>query len=66
MTLTQRIKDKFGSLKHFSKIAEINCDSLSVIIHGTAKSQRCVDALIKHGFIKDATELKQYKEKEVA
>lgn len=61
MTLTKRIKDQFGSLKHFCKVAKINPQSLSVIIYGNAKSQPCVDALIKYGFIKSASDLPQYK-----
>lgn len=61
MTLTERIKDQFGSLKHFCKVAGINPQSLSVIIYGNAKSQPCVDALIEYGFIESASDLPQYK-----
>jgi|GEM_PF-5056707 len=60
MNLTAKIKDEFGTLKHFSKIAGINVESLSVIIYGNAKSKPVVDALIKYGFISKASDLKQY------
>ena len=63
MTLTERIKNEFGSLKHFCKVANINVNSLSVIIAGGAKSQPCVDALIEHGFIDSIDDLPKFQPK---
>lgn len=60
MKLTDKIKEQHGSLNHFCKIAGINARSLSVIIAGGAKSQPCVDALIKYGFINSINDLPQY------
>ena len=63
MTITERIKEKYGSLKRFSKIAGINVNSLSVVLAGGGKSSPCVQALIEHGIIKSDAELPKIKQK---
>ena len=65
MTLTQLIKEEFGTLKRFCKIAGISADSLSVIMVSDAKSQPCIDALIKYGFIESAEYFPQYRTNKV-
>lgn len=63
MKITERIKDQYGSLKHFSKVAGINVNSLSVVLAGGGKSSHCVNALIEHGIIKSTSELPKFKSK---
>ncbi len=59
MTISKQIKERFGTLKHFAKVAGINPDSLSVILCGGGKSTPCTAALIKYGFIKSEEDLKK-------
>ena len=57
MTVSEQIKDQFGTLKHFAKVAKINHGSLRVVLAGKAKSKPCTDALIKYGFITSPDDL---------
>lgn len=59
MTISKQIKEQFGTLKHFAKVAGINPKSLSVVLCDGGKSKPCTDALIKYGFIQSERELKK-------
>ncbi len=61
MTITNKIKNEYGTVKHFCKIKGISYRSMYEIMQGVNKSKACVDALLEHKFIKDITELPQYR-----
>lgn len=60
--ISLKIRERFGTVKHFCKLNGCNPGSLKVVLQGDSKSQAVVDALLKNGFIKHASDLPQYKE----
>lgn len=66
MTITEKIREDWGTMKHFCKKNDVPYESLRVMLGGIQKSQQCVDALISHGYITKASDLPQYKSKKAA
>lgn len=66
MTLTERIRQDWGTGTHFCRKHGLNYGSFALVIGGHRKSQKCVDALIAHGYIKKASDLPQYQNGQAA
>lgn len=64
MSIIQKIREDWGTATHFCRKNGLNYDSFKVVVIGRQKSQACVDALIKHGYIGAEQELPQYKSDE--
>jgi len=61
MTVSQKIIEDWGTLVHFCKKNNLNPNTFQQILYGYNKSKRISDILIKHGYIKDASELSREK-----
>ncbi len=55
--LTNKIKERYGSLKHFCKENNINYSTYSNVVNNSRKSSRIVAILVEKGFIKDEKDL---------
>jgi len=58
-TLSQKIKEDYGTLTFFCKKHQINISTFKIVIYGHGKSKRIVDILKTHKYIKNAEELKK-------
>jgi len=59
ISLTNKIKNDYGTVKRFCFINNININTFKQISYGIAKSKRITDILVKHNYIKNAEELKK-------
>jgi len=59
MTLTQKIKEDYGTVLRFCKLNGINNNTFRVVVAGNAKSEKIVKILKKHKYIKSASELEK-------
>lgn len=57
MSLSAKIKNQFGSLKHYAKLRKLNYASLRAYIAGRTALKTIEKQLIKDGFIKDIKEI---------
>ncbi|MDD4506224.1 MAG: hypothetical protein PHE60_07630 [Sulfurospirillaceae bacterium] len=51
LEITQKVKDEYGTLKHYAKIKELDYRLLRQVALGKKVSKKCVEALKKDGFI---------------
>ncbi len=59
LSLTQRIKEDWGTLKRFCEKNNININTYKVVVTGHGTSAKIVNILKKHKYIKSADELKK-------
>lgn len=59
LSLTQRIKEDWGTLKRFCEKNNININTYKVVVTGNGTSTRIVNILKKHKYIKNADELRK-------
>lgn len=52
MSLTEKIKNKYGSLKFYAKKKKLSYGSLRVVVSGGGVSRPVIEQLKKDGFIK--------------
>lgn len=58
MTITERIKNQYGSLKHYAKCKNINYGSLRNYVTGKRPDLVTIEKILKEdGFIKDTKEI---------
>jgi len=57
MTITNKIKEDWGTVVRFCKKHDININTFHVVIYGDGKSAPITNLLIKLGYIKNASEL---------
>ncbi len=62
MTINKEIREDWGTATHFCRKNGLNYDSFKVVVTGLHKSRKCVDALIEHGYINEASDLPQYRD----
>ena len=62
MKIIQKIREDWGTGAHFCRKNGLNYQSFKTVVAGAQKSQKCVDALLEHGYISAASDLPQYKE----
>ena len=60
MTLKEKIKDQYGTMRHFCRKNNVSYNSVKQVLVGNQKSQPVVDALLAKGFITEITDLPQY------
>ena len=59
LSLTQKIREDWGTITFFCKKHEINVHTFRQVIYGYGTSSRIVNILKKHKYIKSADELKK-------
>ena len=59
LSLTQKIKEDWGSVSFFCKKQDINYNTFRQVIYGYGTSTRIVNILKKHKYIKSADELQR-------
>ena len=59
LSLTQKIKEDWGSVSFFCKKQDINYNTFRQVIYGYGTSARIVNILKKHKYIKSADELQR-------
>lgn len=55
MSLTAKIKSRYGTLKHYAKLRNLNYKSLRSYVSGVTALKTIEKQLIKDGFIKKDT-----------
>jgi len=61
MTVSQKIIEDWGTIVHFCRKNNLNLSTFNQILYGYSKSKPISDLLIKHGYIKHASELSREK-----
>lgn len=59
LSLTQRIKEDWGSVPFFCRKNGINYNTFKQVIYGYGTSSKIVNLLKKHKYIKNADELRK-------
>ncbi len=58
-TVTQKIRDDWGTLTHFCKKHDINIHTFKQVIYGFGTSSRIESILVENGYIKNINDLKK-------
>ena len=59
LTLTQKIREDWGSVPFFCRKNDINYNTFKQVIYGYGTSKKITDLLKKYKYIKNANELKK-------
>ena len=56
-SLSQRIREDWGTVKHYCRKRGINPNTLKQVVYGYNASQQILDTLIADGYVKDREDL---------
>lgn len=59
MTLTEKIKKDYGTVKRFCIVNNININTFKQVSYGLGKSNRIFNILKSHKYIKNSSELER-------
>jgi superoxide dismutase len=58
-TVAKTIMQDWGSIDEFAKVNKVKRNSLYAVLRGYSKSKRCLEALIKHGYVTGYDDLRE-------